>query len=128
HRTSTGNGGSGRLQIQGFYYEDKSFRPARIEMRDMRTGAVIPLTVIGVLDQQSLFADSIYTGQSTLVAAHDAPAVPTTFYFRGAPGQNVHQAALALGSTFLANGLDVKETQVQYNQNRALNVGLNNLL
>src|SRR5207248_10528409 len=49
-------------------------------------------------------------------------------YFRVAPGQNVHQAALALGTAFLANGLDVKETQVTYSQDRSVSVGFNNLL
>jgi len=127
HRTGNGNG-NGRFQITGFSYEDRSFAPARISMRDMRTGAVIPLTVIGVLDGQANFADTIYTGQATLAAAHDAPATPTAYYFRVAPGQDVHRAALALGSAFLSNGLSVTETQVQYDQQQATGVGLNTLL
>ena len=70
----------------------------------------------------------IYTSQSTLSAAHDAPPTPTTYYFRVAPGQDVHAAALALGSAFLANGLDVKETQVEYDKSQSLGIGFNNLL
>ena len=126
-KSKSGANGGG-FQIQGFTYEDKGFRPARIAMRDARTGAVIPLTVIGVLDQRARFAEGIYTGQATLAAAHDAPATPTAFYFRVAPGQDVHRAALALGSAFLPNGLDVTETAVQYNQDQATGVGLDNLL
>ncbi len=125
HKTGNGNG---RFQIMGFSYEDRSFAPARISMRDMRTGAVIPLTVIGVLDGQANFADAIYTGQSTLAAARDAPATPTAYYFRVAPGQDVHRVALALGSAFLPNGLSVTETRVQYDQQQATGVGLNTLL
>jgi len=126
-KSKSGANGGG-FQIQGFTYEDKGFRPTRIAMRDARTGAVIPLTVIGVLDQRARFAEGIYTGQATLAAAHDAPATPTAFYFRVAPGQDVHRAALALGSAFLPNGLDVTETAVQYNQDQATGVGLDNLL
>jgi len=101
-------------------------------VRDVRTGAVIPLTVIGVLDRNASNSSDItygvYTGQSTLAAAHDAAVAPTELFFRPAPGQDVHQTALAIGAAFLPNGLDVIEAQVEYNTNQSLNVGLDNLL
>ncbi len=129
---NAGGRGSGGFQIAGFHYEDKSFTPARIEVRDVRTGAVIPLTVIGVLDRNASNSSDItygvYTGQSTLAAAHDAAVAPTELFFRPAPGQDVHQTALAIGAAFLPNGLDVIEAQVEYNTNQSLNVGLDNLL
>jgi putative ABC transport system permease protein len=124
-------GGGGRT-LQGFYYDDKSFRAVPITLRDSRTGALIPLRVIGVLDQTagalSQVTAGIYTSQASLAAAHDAPAAPTTFLFRVAPGQSVHQVALALGAAFLTNGLDMKEAQVEYAKAQDLNAGLNNLL
>ncbi len=127
-----GGRGSGGFQVAGVHYEDKSFTPTRVEMRDVRTGAIIPLTVIGVLDRNasnsSDVAYGVYTGQSTLAAAHDAAVAPTELFFRPAPGQDVHQTALAIGAAFLPNGLDVIEAQVEYNTNQSLNVGLDNLL
>ena len=70
----------------------------------------------------------VYVGQTTLAAAHDQPAVPTIFFFRTAPGQNVHQTALALGSAFLAHGLDMKEAKAQWDTDMAANNGFWNML
>ena len=130
--SKNGGRGSSGFQVAGVHYEDKSFTPVRVEMRDVRTGAIIPLTVIGVLDRNasnsSDVAYGVYTGQSTLAAAHDAAVAPTELFFRPAPGQDVHQTALAIGAAFLPNGLDVIEAQVEYNTNQSLNVGLDNLL
>jgi putative ABC transport system permease protein len=121
---------NGRTLLTGIFYEDRTFQPVRIEMRDPRTHTVIPLTVIGVIDPSVGFLDTfgVYTGQRSLLAAHVAVPAPTAYYFRVAPGQSVHRAALALGSAFLAHGLDVTEVQTQYNQVMSLQVGFNNLL
>ena len=125
-----GVGPTSAFQIRGVSYNETHFRPVRLMMRDARTGAVIPLTVIGVLDQSSLagFGSGVYTSQSTLTAAHDAPAVPTTYYFRVAPGQDVRQTALALGSAFLSNGLDVTEVQSVYATQTSVSAGITTLL
>ena len=127
---STVETGSG-FHIQGFTRSDTTFRPVHIEMRDPRTNRVIRLTVIGTVDQSSGYytaAAGVYTSRSTLVAAHDVVPASNVYLFRMAPGQNVHQTTLALGSAFLTNGLDVKETQVEYQGSIALDVGIDNLL
>jgi putative ABC transport system permease protein len=54
--------------------------------------------------------------------------LPNAYVFRVAPGQGVHAVALALGKTFLSNGLDVKEAQHEFDVSQSLNIGLNNLL
>lgn len=127
----TTQGKSSGFTLQGFMYSDKTFRPTRIEMRDPRTNAVIPLTVIGVLDQSAgdfETAAGVYTGRASLLAAHDTIPAPSYVFIRVAPGANIHQAALAMGSTFLANGLQMKEVQAEYNRLAALSIGFNNLL
>jgi putative ABC transport system permease protein len=119
------------FQIQSFTRSDASFKPTPIEMRDPRTNRVMRLTVIGTVDQSSDYytpAAGVYTGQSTLMTAHDVVPPSNVYLFRVAPGQNVHHTALVLGSAFLANGLDVKETQVEYQGSVALDVGIDNLL
>jgi putative ABC transport system permease protein len=121
------SGGGASFQIQSFYYEDSAFKPALIEMRDQRTGKAISLTVIGVLDTRAR-AHGLYTAQSTLAVAGDAPVRPDTFFFRVAPGQDVHQVARALGAAFLPHGLDLTEARVEYSQGRQLSVGLNTLV
>ncbi len=131
-KNSYGYGSASAFQLKGLYYEDTSFAPVRMEMRDARTGTIVPLIVIGVLDQYSLNLGSltagVYTGANTLAAVHDAPAPSDLYVFRVAPGQNVHLTSLALGKTFLANGLDMHETQAVYNDAQSGNLVINYLL
>ena len=134
-RTGSGGRPGSDFQLSGVYYEDQNFDSAAltVQMIDHRTNTVLSLRVIGVISRSAVnnlqdLASGVYIGQPTLAAAHDAPAIPTTFFFHLAPGQDRHQAALALGSAFLANGLDVKETQVEYDNNQAITNGLFNLI
>ncbi len=127
--SQTGNNGGG-FTLHGLRYDAHGFRPVPVEMRDARTGRLLTVRVIGVLNQAAARAGAqgVWVGDRTLAAAGDLPAVPTAYYFRVAPGQDVHGTALALGTAFLANGLDVKETQVQYDRDQAATDGLFNLL
>jgi putative ABC transport system permease protein len=118
--------------IKGITYDTKGFTPVQLQMEDMRSGTLIPITIIGVIDDAGApslgTGADVFTSQGTLVAAHDAPVPADLYFFRVAPGHDVHQAALALGSSFLPNGLDVKEAQAVYDQNRSMEVGFNNML
>ena len=127
-----GQGQSDGFAIDGAYYEHATFSPVTIEMRDTNTGAIFKLTVIGVLDQRAAnlqaLTEGVYTGENTLTAAGSPVAPPNFFVFRVSPGANVHTIALALGKTFLQNGLDVKESQKQFDTNQAVSIGLFDLL
>jgi putative ABC transport system permease protein len=123
-------GYDGAFVITSFKYADKGFMPARLEALDPRSGTVIPLTVIGVLDNN---ADSrstfgAYTGQVTFTSRGLRPPVPDLLFFRTAPGRDVHHTALALGAAFLSNGLDVQEMQAEFDDQRALSNGIITLL
>ncbi len=129
-------GAASSFSISGLLYDDKTFKPVAISMRDARTGAIIPLTVIGVLDQAGAAnSDSfaritrgVYVGQTTLTAARDLPATANTYFFSVRGGANVHQTALALGSALLNNGLDVKEAKAEFDAGQAANTGFFNML
>jgi putative ABC transport system permease protein len=127
-----GLGGAALFTLSGFYYEDSTFKPTTIEVRDGQTGTVLRLTVIGVLDTNAANVNDLsagtYTGQNTLTAAGLPVRQPNTYVFRVAAGADVHAVALALGRTFLHNGLDVKETQQTYNTNQGSNTVLSDLL
>jgi putative ABC transport system permease protein len=131
-KQSTSFGAGGSFTIAGIYYENTRFTAPHIEVRDTRSGAIMHLTVIGVLDQraENMFAltQGIYTSEQTLTAAGAPPIAPTTLVFRTAPDAHVHALALALGRTFLRNGLDVKEVKQQFDDNQAIGSGLDNLL
>jgi putative ABC transport system permease protein len=122
----------GQFALTGVYYKDSTFSPVTIQVRDSRTGAIVPLKVIGVLDQRAEvlpdLTTGIYVGEPTLTAA-GLPSVQPNFYvFRVAGGADVHTAALALGKAFLSNGLDVKESLKEFNSNEAVSTGLFDLL
>ena len=127
-RKNNFNGGG--FQLQGFDYGDQGFTPTRFQMRDPRSGKVLALTVIGVLDRNGVSdtTSGVYLGQDTLRAAGLPAATPTDYYFRLKPGQDVHQTALALGTAFLANGLDVRESQSEFDKNQATQNGFSYLL
>jgi putative ABC transport system permease protein len=128
-----GNSFGSGFTVKGIKYDDTTFMPRQIEMRDTRSGAVIPLVVIGVLDQNASnylpeLVSGVYTGANSFTALHISPIDPTTYVYRLAPGANVHSTALLLGKAFTREGLDVKEAQKQFDANQALNIGLNYLL
>ncbi|MDQ2741368.1 MAG: ABC transporter permease, partial [Chloroflexota bacterium] len=132
-RSASGSvsGSSQSVSLRGLTYGDRTFKPVRMQITDHRNGDVIPLTVIGVLARSAGFFDrfyGIYLSQATLRAAHDPIPVPNSYFFRVAPGQDVHQVALALGSAFLQNGLDLTDVQQEYNNQIGLQIGFNNLL
>jgi putative ABC transport system permease protein len=127
------NGGfPGTFTIKGFSYNDKTFMPQTIEIRDNRTGTIMPLIVIGVLSTSAAnvgtFTNGIYTGENTFAQAGVPPVSPTTYVYRTTPGADVHAAALLLGKTFLTEGLDVKEAQKEFDTDQAIGIGLNHLL
>jgi putative ABC transport system permease protein len=108
-----------------------NFAPVRIEMRDPRTGTIMRLTIVGVLDYGTTNLEAtrgMVVGAGTLAAAGDRPLTAETYLFHVPAGRDVHATALAIGSTFLRYGLDVTETAVQYSQNQSLSQGFYNLL
>jgi putative ABC transport system permease protein len=107
------------------------FTPLHITALQGRAQRPLHLTVVGVLAGTPGYIGSYppaFTGAVTFRAAHLPVPAPTTLYFRMKPGVSVHHTALALGSTFLRDGLDLTEAQAEYNKGMALSIGLNNLL
>ncbi len=127
-----GGGFPGSFTIKGISYNDTTFKPQTIQIRDNRTGTIMPLTVIGVISTHAAnvgaFTSGIYTGQNTFAHAGVPPVSPTLYVYRTVAGADVHATALLLGKTFFEEGLDVKEAQQEFNTGQAVGIGLNNLL
>ena len=71
----------------GSTYEEGTFDPIPIEVRDQQTGRTTKLTVIGILkDTAPLEMVGISTSQETLATAFPGRAQPTIHYFGLAPG------------------------------------------
>lgn len=126
-----GSSGGQGFSLRGLRYTGGTFTPVHAQLRDPRTGVVMRLTIVGLLDYGSTNLEvtrGTYVGASTLAAAGDRPLAPTVYFFHLPAGQNIHRTALAIGSGFLPYGLDVNETQVLYAQNQSLSQGFYSLL
>ena len=98
------------FELEGLYYEDTEMEPIDIEIRDPGTGLVIPLKVIGVMDQ---FSDAFgELGLGMIASRRELDEVlptkiPTTTYrFKAAEGVDVAALSKDLESAFRENGME----------------------
>ena len=95
------------FELEGFFLEDETFSPAKIDVRDPQTSTFLSLTIIGVLkDTFPDFMLGISTSQRQLEAAFVDRAQPTVHFFRLADGTDAGATADALESAFLTNGME----------------------
>lgn len=107
------------LRFEDLHYDDETMTPLDIEVREPRTGMVVPLTVIGVLDRvHESFED--FNGMVVSKAALDDvipfPIPITTYQFRIADGAETDQIANVLEASFLENGMDVEVLEDLWNE------------
>ncbi|PZC46691.1 MAG: putative ABC transport system permease protein [Chloroflexi bacterium] len=109
-RSGGGFDEEGGFKLEGFYYDDETFKAVDIEIREPRTGEIRTFTVIGVLDQLTDAFGEIGGGMigSKTVLDEALPfALPiTTYRFRVAEGVDVAQAAKTLEASFQENGME----------------------
>jgi putative ABC transport system permease protein len=100
------------FHLTGFYLEDKTFAPVKVEARDPQTGKRVTLTVIGVLsDRAPLLMTGIWTSQATVAPVFAERVLPTTYLFSVRRGVDPGQAAKGLESAFLAHGMQADSLQ-----------------
>jgi putative ABC transport system permease protein len=100
------------FKVTGFFYDDKTFAPIPLELRDPQTGRRTRVTIIGVLKETApLEMSGISTSQDTLSAAFPGRARPTVHYFELAPGVDAERAAARLESAFLGSGMQADSIQ-----------------
>ena len=94
-RSNFNFGGAARSSsFSGFYVEDKSFTPVRVDVRDPQTGRHVTLTVIGVLsDTAPLEMAGISTSQRTLARVVRRPGPPDRVPVRAPAGVDADATA-----------------------------------
>ena len=127
-----GFGGDGvPFQLEGLYYEDKTMSPIDIEVRDPRTGNVVPITVIGVMDVVTDNFGNIGFGMFTSKANLDEvlpfPVPITNYQFRLTDQADPAQVARDLSLTFRDNGLETEVLKDLVEEQNAANRAFNNL-
>jgi putative ABC transport system permease protein len=98
------------FELEGIFYEDDVMEPINIEVREPRTGQVVQLTVIGVLDRLTDAFGQLGIG---MVASRQElnEAIPfkiptTTYRFKAAEGVDVDLLSKKLESAFRENGME----------------------
>jgi putative ABC transport system permease protein len=98
-----------KFKVSGFFFDDATFDPIPLQVRDPQTGRRLRLTVIGVLkDTAPLEMAGISTSQRTAVAAFPGRTRPTIHYFKLAPGVAAGPMAGRLEAAFLRNGMQAE--------------------
>jgi putative ABC transport system permease protein len=106
HKINYNFGAAQPFRLRGFYVEDRTFTPIRVQIRDPQTGHARLLTVIGVLAQtapQTMMG--LYTAQSALTAAFGDRVQPTTYLIGLRKGVDPTAPAKHLEAAFLSNGM-----------------------
>ena len=118
------------FKLEGLYYEDDEMSsPIDIEIRDPRTGAVIQLKVIGVLDQLTDSFGGIgfgmFTSKANLDNAIPFPVPITTYRIRVAEGVDMERVQKGLEASFQEHGMEAEVltelVEEQAATNRAFN-------
>ena len=98
------------FELEGIFYEDGVMDPIDIEVREPRTGQVIQLTVIGVLDRLTDAFGQLGIGMIASRTELDEAIpfkIPTTTYrFKAADGVDVDLLSKSLESAFRGNGME----------------------
>ena len=98
------------FELEGVFYEDDEMEAIDIEVREPRTGQVIPLKVIGVLDRLTDAFGELGVGMIASRQGLD-DAIPfripsTTYRFMVAEGTDVAVLSKNLESAFRENGME----------------------
>ncbi|MCH7737789.1 MAG: FtsX-like permease family protein [Chloroflexi bacterium] len=98
------------FELEGIFYEDTEMEAIDIEVREPRTGQVIPLKVIGVLDRLTDAFGELGLG---MIASREEldEAIPfriptTTYRFKAAEGVDVAVLSKDLEAAFRENGME----------------------
>ena len=94
--------------LEDVFYKDEKMSPVEIEVREPRTGVIVRLTVIGVVDRVHKNSGSIITSKAVLDDAAPFPVPITTYRFRLADGVDASKMAKSLEAAFLEHGMNAE--------------------
>ena len=111
-RTGVGDTGWAPFNVEGVKYEDQSMSPFEIEVREPRTGGLVRLTVVGVMDVLAedfgQVSFGMFSGRGYLNDALPFPVPITHYRLQVADGVDTAAVSAALEETFRGNGLETE--------------------
>lgn len=119
------------FQMEGFYIDDETMQPVDVELRETRTGEVITVTVIGVLDRSAdLFGQlggGMYISRAGLDEAVPFKIPSTAYRIRVAEGVDPVETAKKLDAAFPEHGLESRSLAALAEESIAANRAFNYL-
>lgn len=106
---SSHGGGPALFYITGVRLSDKALsKPIDVEARlpGAPNAPAVKLRIIGVLSRYSGFYTGLYTSSAVARQISPVPVPATTYFFRTKAGEDPQVLRRALGSAFIANGIE----------------------
>jgi putative ABC transport system permease protein len=117
------------FRLSGFYFDDGTFNPIPVVIRDPQTQQTVKLTVIGILSDTAPWEMiGLTTAQDTLSRVFPGRAAPTIHYFTVAPGVDPDEEAARLETAFMGSGLEANSIQSVVDDAMAASVLFNRLI
>ena len=117
------------FKLTGLIFDEGTFDPIPLLVRDPQTGRSRRLTVVGVLSDKAPFEMfGISTSQRTVATAFPGRAEPTIHYFQTMPGADPVTVAARLESTFLASGMQAEAISDVLEENTQASLTMNRLI
>jgi putative ABC transport system permease protein len=105
-RAAWGFGAKPAFQLSGFYIEDGPFAPVPVELHDPLSGTTIPVTVIGVLDDNAPFTMAGVTVSDRTLAPLGDRSVPTIHHLAVSDGADPTTVADRVEASLLDRGAE----------------------
>ena len=100
------------FEMEGLYYEDDTMEPVDVEIREPRSGQVVRLKVIGVLDRLTDAFGNIgigmFVSRRELDQAIPFPVPTTTYRFKVAQGVDTAGIARTIEASFQERGMETE--------------------
>lgn len=117
------------FRLSGFFFDEGTFDPIAVTVRDPQTGRSRRMTIIGILSDTAPFEMfGISTSQQTVAGAFPGRAAPTIHYFQTAPGADPATVAGRLESAFLASGMEAEAIADVVEENMEASLTFNRLI
>ncbi len=99
------------LLLGGLYYEAAKMKPVKLEMRERRTGEIIPVTVIGVFDKLHRNAGWMVGAKSVFDDVLQVKVPATQYRFRLVDGVDAKSVSRGLEAGLLEFGMETEVYQ-----------------
>ncbi len=120
--------GGENFRLEGFYRDDPSLPEVYLTITEPTGGASTRLRVIGVLDEQAAFANTVVTAHETIAAIAPVQLPYLGYQFILDDPAQAPAFAEALEKGFVANGLRATDLAAEIREQSQLNITFNRLI